>query len=122
LHQEILAYAKCNPTKKLKDIKADLGLEIGIQYLSKLMCRNNLRCYVGVQREVLTEAAMKKRVEFATKFRNFDFDQVVFTDEKTVQNFTNSPIKVRCGRGERSNQQNIVNTINARTCKVSFEF
>jgi hypothetical protein len=55
---------------------------------------------------------------FANAFKDSTFEDVVFTDEKTVQNFSNAPLSIRCKRGEKCNDENIVYVHMERRCKV----
>lgn len=82
-----------------------------------------MRSFVAKLKNPLTNTAKAKRIKFvksiAERHEKLDYGRVVFTDEKTVQNFFNGRARVRRFRGQGWNEANIVKVDQQRNCKVN---
>lgn len=102
----------------MAEIKSKLKLNFSLCSISRILRKNGLLSFVAIKLEHLSPSAMEARLKFAQDNLNIDSTQIVFTDEKTVQCFSNGPIKIRCARGEKSNPENIKYVKTQRKCKV----
>ena len=67
----------------------------------------------------LTDAHQIARLEFANQFKNLDWKKVVFSDEKTMQNYYNGKKYVRRPRGQAWNEKYVIRTNRTRQFKVN---
>lgn len=116
--KKIVEFVKRNNRAELKTIKRLFKLPLSIQRISQILIANGLKSRVGFKRQTLTQKAKDERLDFARKHLDFDFKKVVFTDEKTVQNYQSGPISIRRSRGTRYNEENIVKADCTRKFKV----
>ena len=117
---KLVEYAMKFPSATLANLKSRFKLSYHLSSISTILRKHGLRTYVGKQNKPLTKAHKMKRIKFAEHHANLDFDQVIFTDEKTVQNFFNGRVRVRRLRGQGWKSRNVVNVISQnRTCKVN---
>lgn len=59
------------------------------------------------------------RLEFAQNERKRDWSKIVFTDEKTLRNFSNSPAKVRREKGSGYDEENIISNPNKNRISIN---
>lgn len=83
----ILNYLKDNPQATIKEIIKNLNLNVCYHTLYRQMKRLKLRYSNIPFKPKLTERQIQKRLEFATKYKNWtvnDWKQVAFLDESSV--------------------------------------
>ena len=119
LMDQVVLYAASHPFDSLAAIKNLFNLPYHLSSISMMLIKFGLRSYVAKLKNPLVMATKRKRINFANRNRNLDFDQVVFTDEKTVQNFFNGKVRVRRLRGEGWEDRNVVTVNQQRNCKVN---
>lgn len=119
LVDKVVIYAASHSFASLAKIKDLFNLPYGLPSISMMLTKVGLKTYVAKLKNPLVMATKTKRINFAKSNRTFDFDKVVFTDEKTVQNYYNGKVKVRSLRGTAWKDQNAVTVNQQRNCKVN---
>lgn len=92
--KELVAYANLHPYATLAELKNKFDLPYRLSNISIILKKHGLRCYVAKKKDPLTKKAKESRIKFVEENEKLDFDKVVFTDEKTVQNFYNGKARV----------------------------
>ena len=70
-------------------------------------------------KQSLSEKHMAARLAFAIKYRHLDWTKVVFTDEKTMQNYYNGKKWVRRPKGQAWNERYVIRMDKTRKFKVN---
>ena len=121
--EDLLEKANCQPFATLAELRFQCGLPCHLSWISTILIKAGLRSFVAKLKNPMTKAAKLKRIEFVKtcmqQNEKLDFGQVVFTDEKTIQNFFNGRARVRRFRGQGWKEQNIVKVDQQRNCKVN---
>ena len=117
--KELIEYAHRRPFDTLAELKDVFKLPYSISNISAILIKHGLRSYVAKLKNPLTKRAKDRRIKFANDNEKLNFDRVVFTDEKTVQNFYNGRARVRRVRGEGWNPKNMLVLDQNRSCKVN---
>ena len=117
--KELIEFAHRHPFHTLAQLKSKFNLPYGLSNISSILIKHGLRSFVAKLKNPMTKKAKETRVTFATDNEKLDFDLVVFTDEKTVQNFYNGCARVRRLRGDGWNPKNMVVVDQNRSCKVN---
>ena len=121
--EDLLEKSNRQPFATLEELRFQCQLPCHLSRVSTILVKAGLRSFVAKLKNPLTIAAKTKRIKFvksiAQRNEKLEFDRVVFTDEKTVQNFFNGRAKVRRYRGQGWKEQNIVKVDQQRNCKVN---
>ena len=117
--KELIEFAHRHPFATLAQLKTKFDLPYGISNISAILVKHGLRSFVAKLKNPLTKQAKDKRVKFATNNKSLEFGRVVFTDEKTVQNFYNGSARVRRFRGDGWKPENMLVVDQNRRCKVN---
>lgn len=115
----VVIYSASHPFATLAEIKNLFKLPYHLSSLSMMLTKVGLKTHVAKLKNPLVRATKLKRITFATTNSNLDFSKVVFTDEKTVQNYYNGRAKVRRRRGTAWEEQNVLTVNQQRSCKVN---
>lgn len=121
--KDLIEKANSLPFATLEELWFKCELPCHLSWISAILLKEGLRSFVAKLKNPLTNAAKAKRIKFvksiAERHEKLDYGRVVFTDEKTVQNFFNGRARVRRFRGQGLNQANIVKVDQQRNCKVN---
>lgn len=103
----------------LWELKLMFELPYSLQQINEIL-KKMVWTHTARQKTLITEAAKARRVRFAEDHlaANTDWSQVMFSNEKIVQNYANNSVKVRRFRGTAWQQNNIVRTNRRRGIKV----
>ena len=95
-------------------------LPYSLQQINEILKKNGLNTHTARQKTLITQDAKNTRVRFARGHleANTDWNQVMFSDEKTVQGYANGHVKVRRYRGTAWQEKNIIRTDKRRRIKV----
>lgn len=117
---KMVEFAMRFPSATLADLKSRFKLSYHLSTISTILRKHRLRTYAAKLYKPLTKVHKRNRVTFAKDHQNLNFDRVIFSDEKTVQNFFNGRVRVRRLRGQGWRSRNIVNVVSQnRSCKVN---
>lgn len=121
--KDLIEKANSLPFATLQELRFKCELPCHLSWISTILLKEGLRSFVAKLKNPLTNAAKAKRIKFvksiAERHEKLDYGRVVFTDEKTVQNFFNGRARVRRFRGQGWNESNIVKVDQQRNCKVN---
>ena len=84
----------------LKEIRNKFKLPYTTTRISQLLVKRGLRCRVMKKKPHLEPRHIKDRIDFANFNKGRDWNKVIFSDEKTVQNFFNGKKSIRRRPGE----------------------
>ena len=88
-------------SKTLKQLKAKFSsVKYSIAHLSRLLVKRGLRCFVQKKKPFLEPHHIKARLAFAKNNKHRNWDEVVFSDEKTVYSCFKGRKLIRRQRGE----------------------
>ena len=116
--QELVKYANSHPYATLAELKDKFDLPYQLLNISMILKKHGLRCFVAKKKHPLTKKAKDARIKFVKDNEKLDCDKVVFTDEKTVQNFFNGRARVRRLRGQVWLDRNALKVDQTRSCNV----
>ena len=105
-------------TKTLKQLKAKFPLvKYSVSHISRLLVKRGMRCFVQKKKPALEPHHITDRLTFANanEFRNWD--QVVFSDEKTVYSRFTGRRLIRRQRGEPDTMNHV--PVKVRKVKVN---
>lgn len=111
----------CNqePFATAKDIIGHLKLDCSFRSVQKILQDNDRSSQSAAQLQHLTESQCKKRFDFAKEMVSVNAEQIVFSDETTVQNHYNGRAKVRRPKGSRNDEKYVLRTNKIRKFKVN---
>src|SRR5258705_1393027 len=87
----IVARAKETPLTTATSIKHSLELNVSSATVRKRLKEAGLKHHIPAVKEILTETHRRRRVQFARDHLNFDWQNVVFSDEKMFS--SEGPVK-----------------------------
>lgn len=102
---QILEYNQQNPFDKPKEIKRELRLDCSDNTVMNVLSKSDVKCYIAVTQPLINAVRFDLKKRWAiimNKLNQSDWNQIVFSDEKTLQNFNNGKIKVYRKRNEAS--------------------
>ena len=117
--QKFVDYSEKHPFATLAEIKSKFSLSYQLPRISTILRKRGLKTCVAKLKNPLTKKAKENRIKFANDYNSLNFDRVVFSDEKTVQNFCNGRVQVRRLRGKGYEEKNMVTMDQNRSCKVN---
>lgn len=100
--EDILEIMNDKPLISLIDIKNKLGLKCSLNSIRKFLKLNKISKFVAKERPFLYQHHVNLRDKFVKQMVNVSrdvIDTIVFTDEKTVQSYSNAKIKLYRKRG-----------------------
>ena len=77
--------SRTGPFKTPRILKEALGLECSLTTIKRRLNDSNLNGHRAAVKQMLTENAVRRRLEFANLHRNFNWDNVVFSDEVKIE-------------------------------------
>ena len=118
---EFYAYVEtpAGRSASLKLLKKKFRLPYTLARISQLLIKRGLRCQVHVKKPWLAPRHITARLAFANANKDRDWNQVVFSDEKIVQNFFNGKKLIRRRRSEQLNVEDHYLTVPNRNLKVN---
>ena len=89
-------------TSTLKQLKAKFRLTFffTLSRISQMLIKRGLRCRIQVKKPLLEPRHIRARLEFGEDNKLRDWETVVFSDQKTVQNYFNGKKFIRRRPGE----------------------
>ena len=122
LFKEVLDFVAADGFSYLWELKLMFDLPYSLQQINLILKKHGLNTHTARQKTLITEEAKTKRKIFAEQHlaANTDWTQVMFSDEKTVQNFSNGIVKVRRFRGTAWQEKNIIRKNSRDRRKVNF--
>lgn len=120
LFQDVLEFVADDGFSYLWELKLMFQLPYSLQQINEILKKNGLDTHTARRKTLITGDAKARRVRFAEGHlaANTDWNQVMFSDEKTVQDYANGRVKVRRFRGAAWQEKNIVRTDKRRRFKV----
>ena len=88
-----------NRHKSITEIQSELQLPCSKATICRLLRAYRLKSRTARKVFILSPNHKEKRLQFASEYLEVDnnfWDSVVFTDEKSVQNYCNGQMKIRC--------------------------
>ena len=86
--QQINALARScrtGPFKTPRILKEELGLECSLSTIKRRLKDCDLNGHRAAVKQMLSENSVRQRLEFANLHRNFNWDNVVFSDEVKIE-------------------------------------
>ena len=117
--KKLIEFANRHPFHTLAQLKSQFDLPYGLSNISNILMKHGLHSFVAKLKDPLTKKSKELRIKFANDNEKLNFGRVVFTDEKTVQNFYNGRARVRRPRGEGWKPNNMLTVDQNRSCKVN---
>lgn len=102
-----------------RELRDKEKLTCSISTVKRILKKYNLSGYRAVIKQKLSESHMQKRVEFANQMIADDWKNVIFSDEKTMQNYYNSRPYVRRPRGQAYNERYVIRMDKTRKFKIN---
>ena len=119
IRNKVVSASEASPFSTVRQLRNDLRLMCSISTIKRILRKAGLPGYRARTKNGLTEAHKTARMEFANKHQDFDWKNVIFSDEKTVQNYYNGKKYVRRPRGQAWNERYVIRTNRARQFKIN---
>ena len=119
---ELLKASQAKPFAVARELRDDPSLPLrnaSVNTVKRELRRMGLPAYIAKSKNKLKQKHMDKREEFAKEKKDYDWNKVVFSDEKTVQNFYGGRQYVRRPRGQDWNEKYIIRMDRTRSFKVN---
>ncbi len=78
-----------------KDLKEDIGVELSSRTIRRRLLDSGLKSCRAKKKPLLSEIAREKRLRWAREHRNFNWNNVVFSDESRFCLVSDRPVNVR---------------------------
>ena len=102
-----------------RELRDKQKLTCSVSTIRRVLKKYDLSGYRAVIKQKLTKAHMDARVQFANQMIASDWKNIVFSDEKTMQNYYNARPYVRRPRGQAWNERYIIRMDKARKFKIN---
>lgn len=93
---QILEHVKEYPFDHPKDIKRELQLECVKNTVKNVLANSNVNCYKAIAKPLINANQFNLKKQWSSIMRKLDqrkWNQIVFSDEKTLQNYNNGTVK-----------------------------
>ena len=104
----------------LNQVKKACKLPYSLSRISQTLVKRGLKCRIHVKKPLLQPHHISAILTFAKDNEQRDWRTVVFSDEKTVQNFFNGKKFIRRRHGEELNSEDQFLSVPNRKVKVNF--
>lgn len=106
-------------TATLKQLKMMFKLPYTLSRISQMLIKRGLRCRIQTKKPLLEPRHITARLDFANENVNRNWKDVVFSDEKTVQNYFNGRKLFRRRPGEELPPDDMFLSVPNRKVKVN---
>ena len=102
-----------------REIRDKEKLSCSVSTVKRVLKKYDLNGYRAVTRQLLSATHMAERVKFAQGMLGKDWKNIIFSDEKSMQNYYNARPYVRRPRGQAFNERYIIRMDKTRKFKLN---
>ena len=119
IRDKVVETSKASPFMTARDIRNQLKIVCSLSTVQRFLRNANLSAFRARTKNGLTDAHKAARLQFAKDHVTFDWEDVIFSDEKTVQNFYNGKKYVRRPRGQAWDERYVMRVDRTRQFKIN---
>lgn len=119
IREKVVTTSEAFPFMTAREIRDELRIVCSVSTVKRFLREANLPAFRARTKNGLTEKHKIARLQFSTHHQQFDWNSVIFSDEKTVQNYYNGKKYVRRPRGQAWNERYVIRVNRTRQFKVN---